>query len=152
MDQDDDYTIGYGKPPKATRFRKGRSGNPKGRPKTPTDPDSYLLRELNKTIIVTEDGQRKRIPRGEAVAKGLVKKTLLGDLAALRILYRQMERIQVKLDADVSVEPVDLRTADPKDLTDEQLAYIILEAQELKSEDALTLTPDKALAFQSDES
>ena len=27
------YTVGYGKPPKHTRFPKGRSGNPKGRPK-----------------------------------------------------------------------------------------------------------------------
>ena len=31
---DRDYDVGYGKPPKATRFRKGQTGNPKGRPKT----------------------------------------------------------------------------------------------------------------------
>ncbi len=29
----DDYEIGYGKPPKQTQFRKGQSGNPRGRPK-----------------------------------------------------------------------------------------------------------------------
>ena len=27
------YEVGYGKPPKATRFKKGQSGNPKGRPR-----------------------------------------------------------------------------------------------------------------------
>ena len=29
----DDYNVGYGKPPKASQFKKGQSGNPKGRPK-----------------------------------------------------------------------------------------------------------------------
>ena len=32
-DKKGDYTVGYGKPPTATRFKKGQSGNPKGRPK-----------------------------------------------------------------------------------------------------------------------
>ena len=27
------YKVGYGKPPKATQFKKGKSGNPRGRPK-----------------------------------------------------------------------------------------------------------------------
>jgi hypothetical protein len=30
---DHDEEVGYGKPPKKTRFKKGQSGNPKGRPK-----------------------------------------------------------------------------------------------------------------------
>jgi hypothetical protein len=32
------YEIGYRKPPKATQFRKGRSGNPRGRPKRSKSP------------------------------------------------------------------------------------------------------------------
>jgi len=31
-DEKRDYAVGYGKPPRHTRFEKGRSGNPKGRP------------------------------------------------------------------------------------------------------------------------
>ncbi len=31
-DNEADYEVGYGKPPRHTRFKKGRSGNPRGRP------------------------------------------------------------------------------------------------------------------------
>jgi hypothetical protein len=30
---DDDYEVGYGKPPEHAKFKKGKSGNPRGRPK-----------------------------------------------------------------------------------------------------------------------
>ena len=42
-----DYAVGYGKPPLHTRFRKGRSGNPRGRPKRATDLASLLSRALD---------------------------------------------------------------------------------------------------------
>ena len=29
----DDYEVGYGRPPKSGQFKKGQSGNPKGRPR-----------------------------------------------------------------------------------------------------------------------
>ena len=32
-DKKSDYEVGYGKPPRETRFVKGRSGNPRGRPR-----------------------------------------------------------------------------------------------------------------------
>ena len=40
----DDYEVGYGKPPKNTQFRKGVSGNPRGRPKKSLDFDHELIR------------------------------------------------------------------------------------------------------------
>lgn len=43
MDQEDDYRVGYGKPPRASQYDKATSGNPKGRPKASTSPDSHLM-------------------------------------------------------------------------------------------------------------
>lgn len=125
MDWDDDYTVGYGKPPKAGQFRKGRSGNPNGRPKTPTGPDSHLILELSKQITVNEDGQRKRISKYQAFMTRLVNTAISGDLAAARILCRHLERMQVRLDAIADAQPVEKPKESHLDYTTEELKAIV---------------------------
>src|ERR1700730_18750757 len=56
-----DYDIGYGKPPKHSQFAKGRSGNPHGRPKRSIKLSTLLYSTLNESVIVNENGKRKRI-------------------------------------------------------------------------------------------
>ncbi len=41
-----DYEVGYGKPPRHTRFQPGRSGNPRGRPKDTKNLKTDLIEEL----------------------------------------------------------------------------------------------------------
>jgi len=78
------YQVGYRKPPANTRFKKGQSGNPKGRPKGALNLDTVLARALREQVIVQEGGRRKKITKLEAAVKQLANKAASGDLAALR--------------------------------------------------------------------
>ena len=59
------YAIGYGKPPRNHRFRKGRSGNPSGKRGKASAPDlrAQLQSALNKTVILRSGKHRKALPR-----------------------------------------------------------------------------------------
>jgi hypothetical protein len=78
--------VGYGKPPLGTRFKLGRSGNPKGRPKGKPNLATALEKELREKVVINEGGKRKVISKLEAALKQLVNKAAGGDLAALRQL------------------------------------------------------------------
>src|SRR5689334_17936258 len=85
-----DYAVGYGKPPLHTRFRKGRSGNPRGRPKRPTDLASLLTRALDRRV--PSDDNHTETQR-EAIIAALVEKSVAGDLRATKLLFELMRQI-----------------------------------------------------------
>ncbi len=64
--------------PTASRFKTGRSGNPKGRPKGAKGFHASLARELSSTIIVVENGIRKSMTKGDAAAKRAVRESPQG--------------------------------------------------------------------------
>lgn len=77
---------GYGNPPQNSRFKKGRSGNPKGRPKGSFNLATKLEKALRATVVVQENGMRKVISKLEAAATQLVNKAAAGDINALKTL------------------------------------------------------------------
>ncbi len=88
-DSEGGYEVGYRKPPVATRFQKGTSGNPSGRRKKaskPLDPGIVLQTIDNEEIVVTDNGKRKRMTKAEINFRQLFAKATRGDLKAARLI------------------------------------------------------------------
>lgn len=88
-----DYQIGYGKPPQHTRFRKGESGNRRGRPKGTQNLKADLLAELGEQVLVREGQVEKRISKQRALVKSLLAKGIRGETRASAILLGMMVRL-----------------------------------------------------------
>ena len=89
-----DYEVGYGKPPRHTRFRKGQSGNPGGRPKGAKNLATLLKEALNEPVTVAENGGRRKITMREAIIKQHVKRSATADLRATKILLDLVRDIE----------------------------------------------------------
>jgi uncharacterized protein DUF5681 len=83
---DGTYDVGFGKPPKRTRFHAGVSGNPKGRPKGRRNLATILEQTLQEKIVINDNGTLRTVTKLEASVKQLVNKATSGDLVALRQL------------------------------------------------------------------
>jgi hypothetical protein len=98
-DQEGNYEVGYGKPPRHTRFQKGRSGNPAGRPRGKKNLATLLSDALDQKIIVVESGRRKKISKREAIVTQLVNKSASADLKATQIVLAMLRDVEIRADS-----------------------------------------------------
>ena len=89
-DDERDYEVGYGKPPHHTRFVKGQSGNPRGRPRGAKNMKTLL----NGFVTVTESGGRRKVSKREAIATQLVNRSAKADFKAIQILLGMLHDIE----------------------------------------------------------
>jgi hypothetical protein len=78
--------IGYCKPPQNTKFSKGRSGNPKGRPKGSQNLATILAKTGRELVKVTENGRTRHITKLQASVTQLANKAASGDARAIHEL------------------------------------------------------------------
>jgi len=79
------YQIGYGKPPRHSRFKQGEpSANPRGRPRK--NMTALLVEGLNKKVTVTENGRRRKVTLREAITSQLINQSASADLRATKML------------------------------------------------------------------
>src|SRR5580658_10229278 len=86
---------GYKRPPRASRFKRGESGNPKGRPRGTHNLKTDLDALLKKRIAIRQDGELRRVSRQEALLLSLFGKAVGGDTKAAA----QLTGLVMKLDA-----------------------------------------------------
>lgn len=77
------HTSGYMKPPKSRRFKKGKSGNPKGGPKVIDNPSTVITKVLSRRVSLKGSGQR--ITMLEALTLKLRELALTGDRQAVKL-------------------------------------------------------------------
>lgn len=94
--------LGYGRPPVGSRFKKGKSGNPKGRPKAEPKNDVQMLHEiLNEEISIKIAGKVEKVPAKMAIMRMMIRDGLSGTARDRLAVYRAMSKIRLfSLDAD----------------------------------------------------
>ncbi len=92
-DEDDDNSVGYGNPPKNTQFKKGKSGNPKGRP---PEKVLHLVVEqiLNEKVTIMVNGEKKMMTKKEAVFQQLINESMKGKSTATKTLIYLLKSLR----------------------------------------------------------
>jgi len=106
-------SVGYGRPPTHTRFKKGRSGNPRGRPKGARKLSTVLNEALQKKVAVRNG--RAPMRAKDILVQNLLAAALMNDLKAVDRLLRLAEKCG-ELDPDQEAAPARQLTADDKKL------------------------------------
>lgn len=86
--------VGYGQPPTHSQFKKGASGNPKGRPRGAKNFRTELNKVLNETFPIEVQGRKRRIKTTEVILRTQRKKAFQGDprASATMLRYAEMEQ------------------------------------------------------------
>ncbi len=117
----DGYAVGYGKPPSTGQFKKGKSGNPGGRPRKPRQTEarrpkladkptlSWLEAEAYRPITLLENGVRITLPAGQAVLRseavdGVKGKRLAQKSFLKRIADAEEAQFKQKIDYYIRLE------------------------------------------------
>ncbi|MGE0501673.1 MAG: DUF5681 domain-containing protein [Rhizobiaceae bacterium] len=91
------YKVGYGRPPVTSRFQKGSSGNPRGRPKGTRTARALLEIALSAPVTIVEGGEQKVIEQRLALFKSLVAKAIKGDPRSIALVVKLMDQFGVNV-------------------------------------------------------
>jgi Family of unknown function (DUF5681) len=89
----DPYEVGFGKPPKRTRFQKGHSGNAKGRPRRKPDLYSELTKVLRENVTITVEAQHEKVTVQQALLLRLRDQALRGELWAQKLAQKLLSAL-----------------------------------------------------------
>ena len=108
--------VGYCRPPRATRFRPGQSGNPRGRPRKPKPIQELLATELRRRVVIRENGREQRIPKLELVMKRLVNDAIQGSYPAVRLLIDLIKVAEESSDPGLADRTIEELNAEDREI------------------------------------
>ena len=80
-------------PPDRTRFTKGQSCNPTGRPKGAKNSTTHFEKALDEKVVIKEGGRRKKITKREAMFKQLANRSAAGDARAIQLTLNELRNL-----------------------------------------------------------
>ena len=117
------YDVGYGKPPRHSRFKKGEpSANPRGRPRK--NMTALLVEGLYKKVTVTENGRRRKVTLREAITSQLINQSASADLRATKMLLDLIKDAERQTAAAAAAAP---EPAPPFTKADEEVVEQLIE-------------------------
>jgi hypothetical protein len=132
---------GYGKPPEATRFQKGISGNPKGRPKGSLNVASLFTKISREKVSINENGQRKNMTKLEAALKQIVNRAASGDHRNQRLMLELANAAEARQNASVPPDPV-IEELDQEVINDILQRFRLPETDGKESQESIRETND----------
>jgi hypothetical protein len=102
--------VGRGNPPKHTQFRKGQSGNKKGRPKGSKNLSTYIMEAARDQVSATVGGRTRTISKLQATTMQLATKAAGGDQAAMGRFLDWVDEIETRA---ASVKPTQFPLSAP---------------------------------------
>jgi hypothetical protein len=93
------YDVGYGKPPLHTRFRKGQSGNPKGRSKGTKNFATIFMTAMSQSVTINENGKRKKISKIAAAVTQLANDAARGDTKSIQLIIALLQAFEPTIEA-----------------------------------------------------
>ena len=99
--------VGYRKPPQASRFKKGVSGNPSGRPKPKFNAGKSLTEVMSRPVTVLKDGRSQSMPGLEAVFWCLKNEMLKGNMRAIRLFFIACNEFGVSMGSNEGKDKLD---------------------------------------------
>jgi hypothetical protein len=118
------YEVGYGKPPKETRFRPGHSGNPRGRPKRPKSIQERFERELARKVPVRDDDRVRKIPKIDLWVRRVIADAIQGSHQASRILIEMRAASDEEIAKGVAEKSIEKLNAEDQEILDRHFAKL----------------------------
>jgi Family of unknown function (DUF5681) len=100
------HEVGYCKPPTATRFQKGQSGNPKGRGKGMKNFAAAFMKAMNQTVTISLNGKPKKISKLDAAAIQLANNAARGDKNSIQFAVALMQALEPPVQAEQDTRTV----------------------------------------------
>jgi len=118
------YRVGYGKPPRATRFRPGQSGNPKGRPRRPSSIRERFARELERKVPVREGDRVRKVKKIDLWVRRVIADAIKGDHRASHLVLQMSSANDEEIAAAIASEAIEELSAEDRAILGRHLALL----------------------------